>query len=252
MIYQEFLPDVRLRSTIECYWQVAGAGSEVFRPIFPDGCTDLIFNFGSTLLVKRKDQLLRNSHRAFVVGNMTFPTHTASPGSTDLLGVRFRPAGLSQFLRVPLYELTDDSVSAEDLGCAHSLTDQMERLALPARVQFLNNYFLGKKVDQLPREAWVLGLQLIASNPARSIYDVTRASGLSRKQLERKFKDFVGLSPKQFAQVLRFRNVCRDLSYSPDLLTTAIDHHFTDQAHLTHFFRQFSHLTPSQYRALHL
>ena len=52
MRYREFTPTVSLRSFVECFWTLEGDGSPGPSPerILPDGCIELILNFGDRFL----------------------------------------------------------------------------------------------------------------------------------------------------------------------------------------------------------
>jgi len=60
---------------------------------------DLLFDFTTV-----------GSRRASVIGTMTRPLTVTTTGPVDLLGVRFRPGGLSAFLTLDATELTDARV----------------------------------------------------------------------------------------------------------------------------------------------
>ena len=84
-----------------------------------------------------------------------------------------------------------------------------------------------------------------------TIEDLVDASTLGRRQLERRFRDVVGLSPRLFANVLRLRSVFDALEANPAAGWTdaALAAGYFDQSHLIRDFRRFVGCTPAQFVA---
>ncbi len=83
------------------------------------------------------------------------------------------------------------------------------------------------------------------------VEELVQACGLSRRQLERRFGQTVGVSPKALARKMRFQAVRDRLWQAPDadLSGLAYELGYTDQAHLNREFKAFSHKTPGQFAA---
>jgi transcriptional regulator GlxA family with amidase domain len=79
-----------------------------------------------------------------------------------------------------------------------------------------------------------------------AIETVAQVIGISRRQLERRFKREIGLSPKQFCRILRFQKVFASLETNdpawPDVAAAC---GYYDQAHLIRDCRELSGETPS-------
>src|SRR5712691_3202615 len=88
--YREIPPAPYLASAVECIWVSTAhsnaKGQFVYR-VLPDGCMDLLFDFMAV-----------GNRQVSVIGTMTRPLIVTTTGSVDLLGIRFRPGGLSRFL----------------------------------------------------------------------------------------------------------------------------------------------------------
>jgi transcriptional regulator GlxA family with amidase domain len=73
-------------------------------------------------------------------------------------------------------------------------------------------------------------------------------AGLTRRQLERRFLDAVGMSPKTLVQVLRFQRVLGVLAdASPRWVDVAAACGYYDQAHLNRDFKRFTGATPRSF-----
>lgn len=90
---------------------------------------------------------------------------------------------------------------------------------------------------------------LEAANGALRIADLCREVGLGPRQLNRRFRDLVGLSPKTFAQILQINWVV-GLLYANDtarLTEIAHDAGFYDQAHFNRAMQRFFKEGPREF-----
>jgi len=236
MEYREFLPHPVLRSTVECYWCVQGSSTDVWM-VYPDACMDILFDFGSS--------------ETLVVGNMFTPIESIGAGYTDVFGIRFRASGMSHILRVPLSEFNDDSASLHSVYRSGPEVDQLRSLSMQERVNTLDRWLLKHMTFSAGKpEAWEHCLDMIVKREGSiNVYDLAREVGISQKQMERKFIERVGPTPKQFAQLLKFRKLKEHLEKrkGESLVDIAFDFDFTDSAHLTKFFRKFAGITPTDF-----
>ena len=92
------------------------------------------------------------------------------------------------------------------------------------------------------------------------VRDLVEATGYSDRHVRALFRRHVGVSPKQFARIERFRGLLRGLSGvvidmefrgaplpPQDWARLAGAHGYADQSHLVHEFRAMSDMTPSAY-----
>ncbi len=252
MRYREFYPQHPLSRFVECFWTLeAEATSDPGQPerILPDGCTELILNFGAKFSQHEgANRSIQPKH--FLVGQMTGPILISPTGAVELIGIRFHPGGTFPFFRVPMYELTD---KVTELG---SLASNLERDLLNAtaslesmsdRVAAIESLLLSY-VMQCKHDSWLLGLaaNVVASGGLVSVDQLANEAGISSRQLERRFLREVGLGPKMLSRILRFQQVFRavekcDGAWAP----VAVECGYYDQAHLIRDFNQFAQQTPS-------
>jgi transcriptional regulator GlxA family with amidase domain len=67
---------------------------------------------------------------------------------------------------------------------------------------------------------------------------------VSRRQLERDFRRWVGTTPRHLAQVARVQHVSRMARTGASLAHIAADAGFADQAHMSRVVREMTGLTP--------
>lgn len=249
MRYAERKPSSPLSSFVECFWTLESeAPSPQPERILPDGCVELILNFGAPFSQHDNDHL-KLQPRSFLVGQMTGPILISATGPVQLLGIRFHPGGTLPFLRLPLHEITDQVV---DLG---GLSGKLERELLSvtshsplltdkvnAVEAFLTNQLLNTKDN-----SWLMMLaaRIVDSGGLVAVDRLASDAGISSRQLERRFLREVGLGPKMLGRIIRFQQVFRAVDQSNSAWAeVAIECGYYDQAHLIRDFNQFARQTP--------
>ena len=83
------------------------------------------------------------------------------------------------------------------------------------------------------------------------IADICRSVSVSRKHLNDLFDTHIGLTPKTYARMFRFRRVVDLVQRGQGLDWTriAMSCGYYDQAHFNHEFREFSGMSPGEYAA---
>jgi len=87
-------------------------------------------------------------------------------------------------------------------------------------------------------------IERIAAGGGR-IDDIAKEIGISRQHLARQFLHHVGVSPKTFARVMRFRRLLAD--QRDDWAHRAARHGYYDQSHLIADFRELAGTTPNAF-----
>jgi len=74
-----------------------------------------------------------------------------------------------------------------------------------------------------------------------------RQANMSFKTFERHFNQKVGISPKQYAEIVRFSTAFKMLKANKNIFEIIAICNYTDQAHLIKEFKKFTGNTPKQY-----
>ena len=82
-----------------------------------------------------------------------------------------------------------------------------------------------------------------------AVKDLKEELQVSYKSLDRWFLKYIGLTPKRFTQLTRFRNILQELDEqtNPDWMQFVLDYNFFDQAHFIKEFRQFAGVSPTEF-----
>jgi len=171
----------------------------------------------------------------------------------EFVGARFTPGGGFAFFG-PAHALRNLSLPLATVW-DHAALELRERLAATppgtARFTVLEQFLLlrlDRDVRRHPAVRHALG-RLQRSDGSGSIGALAEECGLSHRRLIELFNDEVGLTPKRYGRLCRFR---RSLSVigvdnEVDWADLAADCGYSDQPHLIHEFRAFTGLTPTLY-----
>jgi AraC-like DNA-binding protein len=231
MPYREIAPSSALRPWVECFWTRTDDAPSGPHRVLPDGCADLVFDL--------------SIGEGAAVGTMTKPLVLPPGGPSEFLGVRFRPGRAAAFLRLPLAEITDARVP---LGAIwKNWSDGALELPPPRLLALLETELLRRLDPGRDRRVDAAVEQIVASGGTLRIEPLANDIGISRQHLARQFLHHVGMSPKTFARVMRFRRVADSVTPGADWADVALEYGFYDQSHLIAEFRELAGTTPNAF-----
>ncbi|MBF9255031.1 helix-turn-helix domain-containing protein [Pontibacter sp. 172403-2] len=243
MEYNEIKPCTALEPYIHSFWELKGDENDRYwERNFPDGCSGLVLNAGSTCITDN-GTVVMNFGKTYVAGAMTSFKDSFIESDTHLFGVCLKPGAFSNFYNyAPQNELTDKTVQLEN---TYSF-DVDKTTKNP--VHYLNSFF----IDRLQSKKRLLQTvidDIHHSNGQLSINEIAKRNFTSIRQLERNFKTHVGITPKAYANIVRFQNALtriKNLDNNKSLLDIAFECGFYDHSHLTNEIKRNTGLSPSQ------
>jgi AraC-like DNA-binding protein len=189
---------------------------------------------------------------SFVTGVVTKPVEYGIAHKYSHFGISFYPHALKHFLRVDAQEITD---KFPDL--LNFVSTDFNDMILGAGSNHLRisklNCFL---IEQLEKNAYrngnvVINDVLLNTYKYRnhSVKEVANNYKLSERSIERKFREWVGVSPKKYLQIFRFEETYHKLNGNNfrNLSEVAFANGYSDQSHFIRNFRKFSGIPPSDY-----
>lgn len=261
MRYWRIAPDPRLRDVVSCYWAVdsqpVSARIQALEPeedlLIPDGLSEIVFNRGGAGF--ERWQLGAREHkqhmaRSYLIGGRSQSVNTYANASLRLAGVKLDARFLRSIIRTPLSEFRESTLSLADLGDEQLLA--LEESVGNARcvetvIGLFDNFFLAA-ARELGRsrsavDALVASIQRDHATP---IMAWAREAGVDARSLERAFTSSMGMTPKQYARVMRFKRhyqalISNDGAKQP--LSARLDGYY-DQSHFNREFRHFTGVTP--------
>ena len=171
-----------------------------------------------------------------------------------MIGVVFRRGGAGAFFAgsagefyqsvIPLDCAWGDAVSrrfCDRIGSARTSSERFEAAQAALLDQVRDGFELHPGVAHALRAFQA---------DVRAVSDVSREAGISRRRLTDLFFQQVGMTPKLFCRLLRFRAVLKQIASGGevDWADVALACGYYDQAHLANEFRDFCGMSPSAYR----
>jgi AraC-like DNA-binding protein len=251
--YCEYLPHSILQDTVKCFWiHEATYSADQVQTITPDGCVELIFNFGSPYLLLTSTTT-RALPTAVIVGFQRKTLPISVHGTVNVVAARLFAWGALALLQDEISALTG-AVTA--LGAKwDTLRQRLECLVRLRRYEDASTTLQDFLIQRAQTRAYDLKLVQTAAKLLHHTKGQCRVEELadychaSLRQLERGFQRVIGASPKLFARTLRFEQAQRRLMFDPETDLTRLSQQcgYFDQAHFIKEFRTFTDLTPSQY-----
>ena len=235
--YAEGFPSRSLAAHVLCWsvHRIDVRSSSYLHRSAPHGSVELVCEVGG---------------KALLVGPQTGPlVRTLSPGAT-IVSLRLRPESAAAVLGMPAYELADRIVSLEyALPAARFLGERIatepERGVAALEGAVSAQLARGAATDRMV----AFGVEWLAARATR-VSSMAASMSVSERQLRRRFKAAVGLSPKALGRVLRFQRFLALVHTGGwtrvGLARTAVALGYADQAHLTRECVHLSGLPPAE------
>lgn len=253
MDYREFDIPEGLRRHVQCAWRLrVPERSSDPQTIYPDGCCELIVHLARPMRAFSLERGWEHQAPCLFAAQLRSAIRLAAVGQVDCIGVRLQPAASAAVASEPLARLRDRVVSLVDLDSrlAEDLTAAARGFARDpgdaALWQILEARLLGYVIDDRIENA-VAALK--ADDGTRRIDALARTATMGLRTFQMRFLECVGLSPKEFARILRLQATLRGLDRNDESLAQlALGSGFSDQAHATRELRRLTGLTPARLR----
>jgi len=271
MFYTELPPHPSLASHVRCIWVFdssdpgtsagdAGSADDTQR-IVPDGHPELVLHYGDRFAELGDDNVATTQSRLVFAGQISRPLVLRPGAKAGVIGVRFHPAGARALLGMAMMENTDarlDLMSAWGRDSEHLLDEVHSAADAFARVRVVESFLIQRLAQsRVAADAAVAHCVALlrSASPPLTIDDLATQSGLSSRQLERRFLQEVGIPPRLLASIFRFRRlfdaVEQEEAAPGRWAGAAFAAGYFDQAHMIRDFKRFAGQPPQAfYRAL--
>lgn len=226
----------------------------------PDGNTELIVNLNDQpQYIFDNDTLkqIQTCRHAWISGVRTQPITIPSGRGSRMLIVAFKRGRAYPFYSLPMSELADRVLEADDVfgNRILNLREQLLACTSPEEMFALVEIFLlrqaGARLSPDASSRCVeYAVSRILNQPNRLVFQqLSLQIGYSQKHFIDMFKQHVGIPPKQYMKIMRFQNAVFQIEQDASVYWSeiAIQNGFYDQAHFIHEFRNFSGFTPGEY-----
>jgi len=257
MIYNVAKPSLLLSPYIKQYWAIADClphNLTHLQRIVPSGMIELNFYLGNK---PQSLHAVKNiPEHAIVSGQLNEFYDIEVSSNLSMFSVTFHPYGGMMFFNLPLNELYNQTVALSFLmkdetriveDKLSAAVDFYERIVIIEKFlykQLLKNnkpYIINRITDcinTIKQSGGTAGIEQLASKAC-----------LSRKQFERYFNEYIGISPKTYLKIIRFQYsiYCKQLNPTTKLSNIAYDSGYFDQSHMINEYKKLSGKTPKEF-----
>jgi AraC-like DNA-binding protein len=259
MRYQKIQPAPSLYSLVECYFVWEGDAAEGLKVQSPPNCfTSITFNYENQYWASQHNSALTLVPRAFVSGQFTSNYTLELKGKIGVVGIVLKPCSLYNIFGVRMTQLVNSRVPLSFLpGLPEAIlwAAVKEQSTDEGRIRILEELMLSY-VNSAKANLSVIDEavdHIDACKGCITVEEVATYLKVSRRYLEKKFLEKVGLSPKFYARMKRFGALSNKIANSPkiDWQEIVTEFGFHDQSHLVKEFLEFNQMNPTQYHLLH-
>lgn len=245
--YEEHIPCKPLRPYVRCFWSsegIEGDRDEQLIRVIPDTCMDIIIDMNYTKQTV-KSMLYGIQDDTVMVGQ-------GKEKETVLrFAVRFPFWAVRRFLKLDMNGLCNQALDLELLmpGCNTEFEKLLYCRSLEELIACMETYLLGNFQPEGYNPNLYNSIEYLLRSKGRArVSDICGYSAVSQRQMERMFKQEVGISIKRTASLVRYQNVWREVILKEHFnVQEAVERYgYADQSHLLNEFKRFHGLWPSQ------
>lgn len=224
--------------------------------IMPNGTAEIIFNFSDPIkytLEKTSKKTVMPS--VFLSGVRFNPIQNEIAGKEYLIGIQFNSLALKIMFGYSVKEFTNKIYDGQLID--NSLTELSEILydqkEFKLQVEILLSWFR-KKIQKNGCQVSMNKMQQIVQNQKGMDLTVKKLSTeifLSPRQLQRQANEWLGMGPDDYLMYHKFlHSVALMQQETLSLTDVALKSGYYDQSHFIKEFRQYTDITPGQYRSI--
>jgi AraC-like DNA-binding protein len=245
-----------LKQHIKFFWELKADYMKLNHKVIPVRNIDLKFNLSDTphyLNINEDKYLLEEVYFSGLQDHYR-NAQILLEGKVHVIGICFYPYGFYPFLKIPLSEIKNQLLGANEVGFYQAITicNKLKEVNdTKVKLDILENELLAlyNSKIQTPRNFDYLFNSLMQNGNTIEIAEFSRNNNIGIRKLERIFKKYIGISAKTFKSLNRFQEALNHLLYSEydKLSDIAYENDFFDQMHFIREFKRFTGNTPKRF-----
>ncbi len=251
MLVQFFTPSPLLAPFIESYlvFEDDGGLKDLPLNIVPSGVPEIAVHYGD--LCDSHLNYPGEGKGGYLYGPHNRPGYFLARGLIKCLCVLFKPYGAFRVFGYPQVEYRNHVVRLEDM-CGMEGLNVVEQVTLAEtieeKVSAMDAFLTGqyKKAKERPVPIDQAMRIILYSKGVVRIHNLCRHLDVNIKTLERQFKSALGLTPKEFASIIRINHAYQLMNsdQKKQIGDIVFECGYYDQAHFINEFRHYTCCTP--------
>lgn len=223
--------------------------------IVPNANFKLTLTFRNGISARVADKtFVQNENKLSLTGLIDSPVHLDPQNDTQTgtIIIEFTPQGVYRLFQLSYADVKNQIVELPDLlgSRAEMLQSRLaEAETVSMKIRVLQDFLLKQLEKATPDPIYDYCLNRIAaSNGLITVAQLEKATGYSARWLHKKFLAHLGTGPKNFSEIIRFKQLYREYSTGVDLqiLKGYMYDYYHDQSHFIKAFKRFTGYTPTE------
>lgn len=218
------------------FYQICISESQKPLIVIPDGCLDILFEIST------------NNPKGYIFAPIVEIQRVPLKPNVFYFGVRFKPGIIPKFIKSPGLFLFNKCVPFESVvdNGINIINEISKKSSIDECISMFMDIFDCKlSVNYHPI---ILDTIDYLIHKEDKLCDIEYDTGYSYRNIQRLFKNDVGMSMKTFLGILRFnKSVNSMLYFSKNLCDLSYDLGYSDQAHFYKDFKKYTKCSPNQF-----
>ena len=251
MKFDKYFPTDQLKPYIK-YFVVSENELENEYKVFPSSGLVIGFQYKGQLatIKENTESILTSAGITGITDGYKIFKNSANIGTVLIY---FTETGFSHFASPPANKLFNLSLSLDDVFNKNKVTEVEEKLSIATtdkhRIKVVEQFLVSQLKDIESDKLIIEAVKLIyQSNGTIRIKELNEKLFISQSPFEKRFRKVVGTSAKKFASIVRFNTVLDNLNNTKSLTEICYENNFFDQAHFIKDFKQFTGVTPENFK----
>lgn len=258
--FSKYPPSEILAPYLFNFWEAVfnpDASEAVQFKTLPNGTVELIIHLSDEHCGLIQQDSWVDSPEYTLIGLRTQPYPVRFRRRVEVFGIRFKPEGIPALFGIPAAEFLDRQTNMEEVlgGPFRTFCARLREAAgSRQRIEVAEAYLK----EQLLRKAYypdyfAKAVELIRKRAGQlSVEDLSSKVFISRRQLERAFREKLGLTPVQYIRLSRVLKAYEGLRNDPGANLGALSYScgFADQAHFNRELKSWTGEAPTALRSM--
>ncbi len=236
-----------------------------FENFVPDHSIERVIPTGHVFMLFELDGMLRHTfdneslapnaefRQAWISGVNRHYISISAHENSEMFVIQFKPGGAHPYIDVPVSDWTDRVIPAEEVlgGELLQLREQIASAETSEDKFDAAEQWLMRRFDdsRTPPESLLEFVDQLQTEPASKYTAITDGYPNSQKHLIDQFKQYIGLTPKQFQRIARFNDILGRIQQQDNISWSEVAYQcgFSDQSHFIKEFKTFSGFNPQEF-----
>jgi AraC-like DNA-binding protein len=257
ILFSDFKPPPDLSQHLDTYWignfNISG-DADFTQNVMPNGSIELIIHLSDQHCALNKDGTEFSKSPPFTLLGLypaLYKVKFAAP--VNVFGIRFHPDGFRNIFGLPparIFSTYEDGGDVLGKDLLHFCRQISETEEIGEKIMITNKFLMKQLVkNQMDFDYTHLAMRFIRQNQGLLHFDdLTDAIPISLRQLQRGFKEQLGLTITEYMRLSRLNAINKYMLKHPSEYTgMAYDLNFADQSHFIKEFRHYAGLAPKKF-----